>query len=90
MSCRHCGHVRVNRPRGLCWVCYYTPGVRDRYGPVSKYGHRGSYVGVISTPVAELPTPAMPGPDKVAVLIARAERGVSLWHPQDATYGDQS
>jgi hypothetical protein len=22
----------VNRPRGLCWVCYYTPGLKEGYG----------------------------------------------------------
>ena len=30
-ACKHCGKGKVNRPRGLCWVCYYTPGVRYRY-----------------------------------------------------------
>ena len=27
--CRHCTQSKVNRPRGLCWSCYYTPGVRE-------------------------------------------------------------
>lgn len=35
--CRHCAERRVNRPRGLCWVCFYTPGVRERYPVGSKY-----------------------------------------------------
>jgi hypothetical protein len=39
--CRHC-HVKVvNRPRGMCWSCYYTPGVKDLYPTTSKYGRRG-------------------------------------------------
>ena len=29
MICRHCQKVRSNRPRGLCWSCYYSPGVRE-------------------------------------------------------------
>lgn len=29
--CRHCHKVKPTRPRGLCWACYYTPGVRDLY-----------------------------------------------------------
>ena len=28
VKCRHCGKSKVNRPRGLCWTCYYTPGLR--------------------------------------------------------------
>ena len=93
LVCRHCGdpNRRVNRPRGLCWVCYYAPGVRERYGPVA--GFVGSlttkdYVG--TRPMPE-PTQARPQtPEKLAVLMERAERGESLWHPQDATYGDPS
>lgn len=27
--CRHCGRAKINRPRGLCWSCYYKPGVRE-------------------------------------------------------------
>jgi hypothetical protein len=29
--CRHCNKHPVNRPRGLCWKCFYTPGVRALY-----------------------------------------------------------
>lgn len=32
--CRHCRKCAVTRPRGLCWVCYYTPGVKDAYEAV--------------------------------------------------------
>lgn len=35
--CRHCQKVKPNRPRGLCWTCYYTPGVLERYPSTSKY-----------------------------------------------------
>ncbi len=41
MMCRHCQRVRSNRPRGLCWSCYYTPGVREKYPSTSKYARRG-------------------------------------------------
>lgn len=29
--CRHCGKEPANRPRGLGWSCYSTPGVRELY-----------------------------------------------------------
>ena len=35
--CRNCNRGPVNRPRGLCWSCYYTPGVRDQYPSTSKF-----------------------------------------------------
>lgn len=31
MICRHCSKLSACRPRGLCWRCYYTPGVKDQY-----------------------------------------------------------
>ena len=41
LICRHCRRSGVNRPRGLCWTCYYTPGVRELYPSGSKYARRG-------------------------------------------------
>ncbi len=35
--CRHCTKGKVNRPRGLCWRCYYTPGVKALYGITHKF-----------------------------------------------------
>jgi hypothetical protein len=35
--CRHCRRSAVSRPRGLCWGCYYAPGVKDLYPPNSKF-----------------------------------------------------
>jgi hypothetical protein len=86
MICRHCGRARVSRPRGLCWNCYYTPGVRDLYPVTSKYGRRGlgnwNRRGLAPTN----PTNAAPGsPEKVLVLMQRAELGQELWHGADAT-----
>ncbi len=85
MLCRHCQRVKSNRPRGLCWSCYYKPGVRELYPSTSKFARRG--VGDFngkSSPAAQ-PTRALPGtPEKVAVLEERARLGLSLWHPLDA------
>lgn len=82
--CRHCQKCKVNRPRGLCWSCYYRPGVRDLYPSTSKYAHRGvgNKTGVQSLPSA--PTDTEPGSEeRLAVLAERARQGVQLWHPDD-------
>jgi hypothetical protein len=85
MLCRHCQKVKSNRPRGLCWSCYYTPGVREQYPSTSKFARRGVSDFNGRTRLPE-PTDALPGtPEKVAVLMERARRGLSLWHPDDAT-----
>jgi hypothetical protein len=85
MMCRHCQRVKSNRPRGLCWSCYYTPGVREMFPSTSKFARRGvaDFNGRIVLPSA--PTSALPGSaEKVAVLEERARLGQSLWHPLDA------
>jgi hypothetical protein len=85
MLCRHCNRVQSNRPRGLCWSCYYTPGVRDQYPSTSKFARRGvgDFNGVAR--LAPEPTSAPPGSaEKVAILEQRARLGLSLWHPHDA------
>ena len=38
MICRHCQRNKAIRPRGLCWKCYYAPGVRDQYAPLTPAG----------------------------------------------------
>ena len=83
--CSHCQSNKVNRPRGLCWGCYYTPGVKEMYGGTSKFrsvgvGHgNGGYA-------MPTPTPHRPGtPEKQAVLAERAAAGLRLWHPDDAS-----
>lgn len=85
--CRHCSKCKVNRPRGLCWSCYYTPGVKDLYPSTSKYARRG--VGNFSgnAPLPDAPTTAAPGsPEKLAVLEQRAKLKQALFHPSDATF----
>jgi hypothetical protein len=86
MLCRHCQKSKVNRPRGLCWTCYYTAGVRELYPSTSKFARRGvdDYNGRSALPA--LPTNALPGTlEKVMVLEERARMRQSLWHPDDAT-----
>ena len=85
--CKHCSECKVNRPRGLCWSCYYTPGVKEMYPSTSKYARRG--VGNVTgiRPGAATPTTAAPGTAaKMAVLEERAKNNQSLWHPHDAQY----
>src|SRR5262245_66550158 len=88
MMCRHCKRVRSNRPRGLCWSCYYAPGVREQYPSTSKFARRGidDFNGRAALPT---PTRALPGTaEKVAVLMERARLKQALWHPLDATLED--
>jgi hypothetical protein len=80
--CRHCDRNPVNRSRGLCWSCFYTPGVRERYPPVA-HGKRG--LGMSRKRLLCEPTEAIPGtPEKIRVLMDRAARGLELFHEQDA------
>jgi len=84
MMCRHCQRVKSNRPRGLCWSCYYTPGVREKFPSTSKFARRGisDFNGRARLPE---PTNALPGTEeKVRVLEQRAQLGQALWHALDA------
>jgi hypothetical protein len=85
--CQHCGHSKVNRPRGLCWSCYYKPGVKDMYPSTSKYARRGVGNFTGNAPISGEPTIHPPGtPEKMAVLELRAKNKQALWHPLDAQY----
>lgn len=91
MVCRHCHVSRSNRPRGLCWTCYYTPGVRTLYPSTSKFARRGldDFNGLVLLP--PMPTKARPGsPEKVAILEQRAQMKQALWHPSDAPMDTES
>ena len=73
-TCRHCSKSKVNRPRGLCWSCYYTPGVKELYPSTSKYARRGVGNFTGNAPLPPVPTTAAPGtPEKLAVLEQRAK-----------------
>jgi hypothetical protein len=85
MLCRHCGKIPPSRPRGLCWSCYYKPGVRDSYPSTSKFARRGPGNFNGQPELLPVPTRALPGTaEKVAVLEGRVSRHQSLWHPLDA------
>jgi hypothetical protein len=88
--CRHCkdGDKPVNRPRGLCWTCYYTPGVKALYPSTSKFAVRGVGNGQrFRIKLDSAPTMAVPGSiEKVEVMEDRAKRGVAIFHPVDARF----
>jgi hypothetical protein len=84
MICRNCNRSKVNRPRGLCWSCYYRPGVREQYPSTSKFARRGvgNFCGAATQPTEA--TTARPGTaEKIAVLAERARLRQDLWHPDD-------
>jgi hypothetical protein len=85
MLCRNCNKVRSNRPRGLCYSCYYKPEVRALFPSTSKFARKGSGIDVYLPPLSDEPTAASPGSeDKILVLMERARNGQCLWHPMDA------
>lgn len=86
--CRHCRRRPVNRPRGLCWKCFYTPGLRDRYGwrDVGGSSARGRGLANADPPPPPEPTPHLQGTEaKIRVLAERCAAGYGLWHSQDNT-----
>lgn len=86
MLCRYCRRKRANRPRGLCWTCYYTPGLRDLFPSTSKFARRGVGNFYGQPPLPDEPTDALPGSEeKIRVLMERAAKGQALFHPDDAT-----
>lgn len=86
--CAHCGKGRINRPRGLCWNCYYTPGVKELHPSTSKYAKRGIGNGQnFDPPFPAQPTTHAPGtPGKLALLEQRAKDRVAIFHPADARF----
>jgi hypothetical protein len=85
MLCRNCGRIPPSRPRGLCWSCYYRPGVRERFPSTSKFARRGPGNFNGDHELLPVPTRALPGtPEKIAVLEQRVSLHQALWHPHDA------
>lgn len=83
MLCRHCSNKKVSRPRGLCWRCFRTPGVKEKYVSGNPKAHRGvgNRAGE-SLPTAPTETPPK-SPERLKVMMERAERGESVTHPRD-------
>lgn len=85
--CQHCNKCVAHRPRQLCWACYYNPAIIQQYSPTRVDGYGTGNV------VAKQPrraTSKKPGTrDKVAILMARAKRGESLFHVRDAKFTRQ-
>ena len=80
--CRHCRRRFANRPRGLCWACYY--GYRHLYPVVPGFG-RLDLAQMHPPRPARAATAAYPGTaEKINVLAARVEAGENLWHARDA------
>lgn len=84
--CQHCNRRKASSgKRGLCHRCYFEPGVRQRYTiQAVPTNRRGVLDRTGATPPPAKPTDAGPGTrSKVAVLMARAARGESLFHEGD-------
>ena len=85
MLCLHCNLYNANRPRGLCWRCYYTPGVKDRFAMLDAKCVRGLAENGRIPRMPRRPTDARPGTaEKLAVMRKRLSEGESLFHPDDA------
>jgi hypothetical protein len=97
--CRHCKNRLGYRPRGLCSLCYFTPGIREQYPIDRENGSDAANGRAYTSRVARRaarglpaePTDALPGTaEKVEVLRERAQQGVSLWHPLDSCMDPKS
>lgn len=84
LPCRHCNKRHSNRPRQLCWACYYAPGVRELYPSTSKFARRG---------VGNHNRCRAPGPptdfaprtrEKVLLMAERVAQGMPAFSPGDA------
>lgn len=87
-ACVHCRVHVACRARGLCWGCSLDPAVRALY-PMKSGAYALPHVGLehdeSPRPLPRTPTDHPPGsPGKIAVLAQRAERGLQLFHPDDA------
>jgi hypothetical protein len=84
MLCCHCQKKKQNRPRGLCWTCYYGPGIRALHPSSSKFARHGILDKNGGVPLPHRPTAAVPGSEaKIQVLMERAQLQQALFHPED-------
>ena len=83
--CRHCGEAGYYYARGLCWTCYYSPGVLAMYPLPDGVRHRLGVIDYNGHSREGQPTGHLPGSaDKIAVLEERARNGQALFHRWDA------
>lgn len=85
VTCRHCRRqYRALRTVALCEACYRQPRLRPRYA--GRMGRRNDELAHKAPKALPRPTSYAPGSDeKLAVLVERAARNESLFHPQDAS-----
>jgi hypothetical protein len=84
--CRHCQQTKSNRPRGLCWTCYYTPGIREQHKSTSKFARKDVGAVTMLAPLPDSPTDATPGSEeKILIFIERVRLRQQLFHPLDAS-----
>lgn len=82
--CKHCQQRRRNRPRGLCFKCFFCREIREQYP--KTHGGNWKFEGQDFNGTAPLgsPTDAEPGtPEKIAVMEGRASSKQALFHPLD-------
>ena len=87
LICKRYSKSHVTRPRGLCWTCYYTPGVKEIFPVDPKHARRrlGNFNGYPK--LSDIPTTATPGtPEKLVVMEVRAKAGLAIFHPRDARF----
>src|ERR1700676_5484794 len=79
--CLHCLIRKANKSRGLCYSCYFRPGVRGLYPITSQFAPRN--VGLHCLGIG-CPTAAVPGSQaKLDVMQQRAKDNVAITHPDD-------
>lgn len=83
-KCAHCREVKILFGRGLCHICFYLPGIRQKYRP-KKTDLEMTVYDIDNHPLPSVPTQHRPATrKKILVLIERAARGEQLFHPLDA------
>jgi hypothetical protein len=83
--CQHCHEHPVSKSRGLCWRCWFTPGIKEKYTIEECYAHRGNGLSPShGKKLPQRPTQAQPGSaKKIQVMADRAAKGLALHHPLD-------
>lgn len=86
--CKECKFRKPSGGRGLCTYCYSLPEIRKKYLCLDLFQDPSYELKSLRTNYKRRlgePTKALPGtPEKVQVLIRRAELGLILFHPLDA------